>query len=243
MHKSREPRVSCLNPGKTSRDLLQHVSRPDSPTMAREQCRAPLRHSHGDPTSLAPHERLTDLAVVPREKPHTGAAAREQPRDSAVIEGCGPSSPAWPRDQSRGLSPNASGGLTPLSPPSELQEIPVAIREQSGVLCFHSRGMPVSPGASGMQPRDPCRPWRGLLALQSLESNPQLSFATRMEDWTCLGQHKKQPEFPVVIRESCYTSRKTTWFPRHRKMKPFPATVSGEKADGCNWSSNRDLAP
>ena len=28
----------------------------------------------------------TDLAVVPREKPHTGAAAREQPRDSPVIE-------------------------------------------------------------------------------------------------------------------------------------------------------------
>ena len=41
--------------------------------------------SHGDPTSLAPHERLTDLAVVPREKPHTGAAAREQPRASPVI--------------------------------------------------------------------------------------------------------------------------------------------------------------
>ena len=34
---------------------------------------------------------------------------------------------------------DGSGGLTPLSPPSELQEIPVAIREQSGVLCFHSR--------------------------------------------------------------------------------------------------------
>src|SRR5574341_1167825 len=74
MHKSREPRVSCLNPGKPSRDLLQHVSRPDSPTMAREQGRAPPRHSHGGPTSLAPHERLTDLAVVPREKPHTGPA-------------------------------------------------------------------------------------------------------------------------------------------------------------------------
>ena len=29
--------------------------------------------------------------------------------------------------------------LGPLSPPSVLQEIPVAIREQSGVLCFHSR--------------------------------------------------------------------------------------------------------
>ena len=51
----------------------------------------------------------------------------------------GESQGAWPRDQSRDLSPNASGGLTPLSPPSELQEIPVAIREQSGVLCFHSR--------------------------------------------------------------------------------------------------------
>ena len=29
---------------------------------------------------------VADLAVVPREKPHTGAAAREQPRDSPVIE-------------------------------------------------------------------------------------------------------------------------------------------------------------
>ena len=47
--------------------------------------RAPPRHSHGDPTSLAPHERLTDLAVVPREKLHTGAAAPEPPRDSPVI--------------------------------------------------------------------------------------------------------------------------------------------------------------
>ena len=28
---------------------------------------------------------------------------------------------------------------SPMSPPSELQEIPVATREQSGVLCFHSR--------------------------------------------------------------------------------------------------------
>ena len=37
LHKSREPRVSCLNPGKTLRDLLQHVSRPESPSMAREK--------------------------------------------------------------------------------------------------------------------------------------------------------------------------------------------------------------
>ena len=31
-------------------------------------------------------EEKLDLAVVPREKPHTGDAARQQPRDSPVIE-------------------------------------------------------------------------------------------------------------------------------------------------------------
>ena len=34
---------------------------------------------------LAPPERLTDLAVAPREKPHPGAAAREPPRASPFI--------------------------------------------------------------------------------------------------------------------------------------------------------------
>src|SRR5574337_1327010 len=113
--------------------------------------------------------------------------------------------------------------------------------------------MPVSPGASGMHPRDPCRPWRGtlasghkprggLLALQSLESNAQLSFATRVEEWTCLGQHKRQPEFPVVTRESRRNSRKTTWLPRHRTMKPFPATAPQEKSHVRNWRSKGHLA-
>ena len=35
--------------------------------------------------------------------------------------------------------PITSWEITPFSPPSELQEIPVATREQSGLLCFHSR--------------------------------------------------------------------------------------------------------
>ena len=35
--------------------------------------------------SLAPHERLPELPVVPRKKTHTGAAARENPRDAPVI--------------------------------------------------------------------------------------------------------------------------------------------------------------
>ena len=42
-----------------------------------------------------------------------------------------------------------------------------------------------------------------------------------MEDWTLLGQHKRHPEFSVITRESCRNSRKTTRFPRHRKMNPF----------------------
>src|SRR5574337_1253721 len=114
--------------------------------------------------------------------------------------------------------------------------------------------MPVSPGASGMQPRDPGRPWRGpsasgpkpsggLSALQSLESNAPLAFATRVEDWPCLGQHKRHPEFPLVTLESRRNSRKTTWLPRHRKMKPFPATAPPEKSHVRNWRSKGHLAP
>ena len=45
----------------------------------------PLHHTHGDLTSLAPHERLSELPVVPREKSDTGAAAGENPRDAPVI--------------------------------------------------------------------------------------------------------------------------------------------------------------
>ena len=36
-------------------------------------------------TSSSLLSSLRGLAVVPREKPHTGAAAREQPRDPPVI--------------------------------------------------------------------------------------------------------------------------------------------------------------
>src|SRR5574340_1819461 len=64
-----------------------------------------------------------------------------------------------------------------------------------------------------------------------------------MEDWTCLGQHKRQPECPVVTRESRRNSRKTTWLPRHRKMKPFPATAPQEKSHVRNWRSIGHLTP
>ena len=64
-----------------------------------------------------------------------------------------------------------------------------------------------------------------------------------MEDLTSMGQHKSHPEFHVVTRESGRNSRKSTWFPRHRKMKPFPATASQEKSHVRNWRSKRYLAP
>ena len=56
-------------------------------------------------------------------------------------------------------------------------------------------------------------------------------------------KHKRQPEFPVVTRESRRNSRKTTWLPRHRKMKPFPATAPPEKSHVRNWRSKGHLAP
>ena len=59
--------------------------------------------------------------------------------------------------QPRDLSPNPSGGLTPFSPHSELQEIPVATREQSGVRCFHSRGSTRVPNTSRGAPFPPPR--------------------------------------------------------------------------------------
>src|SRR5574340_234933 len=229
------------------------------------------------PVSLASqshHEKPPEVTCTSRGNPGFPASTRESPRETFFNTSRGQIPLPWlgsndalplatrmetrlPWRPTRGslTSPSYLVRNRTLGPPLESNhEIPVAIREQSGVLRFHSRGMPVSPGASGMQPRDPCRPWRGtlasghkprcgLLALQSLESNPQLSFATRMEDWTCLGQHKRQPEFPVVTRESRRNSRKTTWLPRHRKMKPFPATAPQEKSHVRNWRSKGHLAP
>ena len=54
----------------------------------REPGRAPPRHAHGDLTSLAPHERLPEILVVPRcplLSDRTGPAVREtRPRRTVV---------------------------------------------------------------------------------------------------------------------------------------------------------------
>src|SRR5574337_1772493 len=133
-------------PGLESNDAL--------PLATRMETRLPWRPTRGSLTSPSHLVRNRTLGPPLENHPAPPPSSRRG----------GPSSPAWPRGQPRDLSPIASGGLTHFSPPSELQEIPVATREQSGVLCFHSRWRPVSPGVSGMQPRDPYRPWRGTLA-------------------------------------------------------------------------------
>src|SRR5574340_1190437 len=90
-HHEKPPEVTCTSrgdpgfPASTREDL-------ERPSSTRLEARFPYHGSGAmtrSPSPLArrpdlpaPHERLTDLAVVPREKPHTGAAARKQHRDS-----------------------------------------------------------------------------------------------------------------------------------------------------------------
>ena len=131
--------TSCHNSRNTLRFPLPRELRPDSPAITPEHSCAPLRISNGDLTSLRQHERLPEFPVVPGEESQASRCnsrkARRFPRQCEMRL----FSPTAPRGQPRDLSPNASGGLTPFSPPIELQEIPVANREQSGVRCFHSR--------------------------------------------------------------------------------------------------------
>ena len=68
-------RMDCSPPGSSIHGIFQARVL----EWAREAGRAPPRHAHGDLTSLAPHERLPEILVVPREKTPTGAAARGNP--------------------------------------------------------------------------------------------------------------------------------------------------------------------
>ena len=78
--------------------LLQPEKDLESPSSTRLETRFPYHDSremprspssqegNADLTSLAPHERLPEFPVVPREKPHTGTAAQEKRRDFPIIE-------------------------------------------------------------------------------------------------------------------------------------------------------------
>ena len=93
-HHEKPPEVTCTSRGNPG-FLPQPEKGLEKPSSKRLEARFPYHDSRAmtrsplplawDPTSLAPQERLTDLAVVPHEKPHPGAAARDPPRDSPVI--------------------------------------------------------------------------------------------------------------------------------------------------------------
>ena len=97
--------------------------------------------------------------------------------------------PAWPGKQSRVISPNSIGGFTHFTPLSGLQEIPVATRQESGVLGFPSR--------RGLTPRALAQTHRG---------RPQTT-STRLYAGGCLGrkpprapQFEETPETPPSSR-------------------------------------------
>src|SRR5574342_652742 len=95
-HQEKPPEVTCTSRGNLGfpastrerpRETFFNTSRGQSPLpWLGGNDALPLATRMEPRLPWPPHERLTDLAVVPREKPHTGAAAREQPRDSPVIE-------------------------------------------------------------------------------------------------------------------------------------------------------------
>ena len=87
------------------------------------------------------------------------------------------------------------------------QDISVATREESGVLCFLSRRGLTPWGSMGCNPEILVFPGEEhyvldtrldevSLALQLLERNPQLSLASRLEGWVTLGRHKRKPVIP-----------------------------------------------
>ena len=47
----------------------------------------------------------------------------------------------------------------------------------------------------------------------------------------------------LIVGKKPKDLRKTTWLPRHRKKKPFPATAPQEKSQVRNWRSKGHLAP
>ena len=73
---------------KTEKDLESPSSTCLEPRFPYHDSRAMTRspsHAHRNLTSLAPQERLPELPIIPREQHHTGAAAREYPRDAPVL--------------------------------------------------------------------------------------------------------------------------------------------------------------
>ena len=112
--------------------------------------------------------------------------------------------------------------------------------EDSRVLCFPSR-RGLTSGESGMQPGDPCCPWRGTLCPgQKPRWGLFCPTVTREQHPSLPRNSNGRLVFTGPTQEEVWISRcnsrippqllKTTWFPIHRNMKPLPATESQEKS-------------
>ena len=132
------------------------------------------------------------------------------------------------------------------------QEIPVATWEESRVLCFPSR-WGLTSGESGMQPRDPCCPWRGTLCPgQKPRWGLFCPTVTREQHPSLPRNSNGRLVFTGPTQEEVWISRcnsrippqllKTRWFPIHRNMRPLPATESQEKSHVSSSSSKCYLA-
>jgi len=88
-----------------------------------------------------------------------------------------------------------------------------------------------------MQPRNPCRNWRGTWSFWTQAKMRTICPSVTREqspaphrksngDWNSLQHHERLPVFPVITGESLCNSRKIRRFPRHREMKPFPTAAS-----------------
>ena len=133
----------------------------------------------------------------------------------------------------------------PLPPPVSLAS--QSHHERPPEVTCTSRGNPGFPASTRERPRETVfNTSRGQIPLPWLGRNDALPLATRMETripWHPSRGSLTSPSFLLETAPWGRRSRTTPRLPRHRKMKPFPATASQEKSHVRNWRWKRYLAP
>ena len=122
------PRETFFNTSPVQIPLSGLQSHDALPLATRMETRLPWRPTSGSLTSPSYLVRNRTLGTPLENNPESPPSSRDE--GLRLMYGL---------ETNHATSIQPSGGLTPFSPPSELQEIPVATREKSGVLCFHAR--------------------------------------------------------------------------------------------------------
>ena len=133
----------------------------------------------------------------------------------------------------------------PLPPPLSLTS--QSHHEKPPEVTCTSRGNPGFAASTRVRPRETFfNTSGGQIPLPWLKSNDALPLATRMETripWHPSRGSLTSPSFLLETAHWGRPSRTTPRLPRHRKMKPFPATASQEKSHVRYWRSKQYLAP